>query len=65
MLTMNQIDQIKELQRQGYGPGDIASRLSLDRKTIRKYLHTEDFNQPRRVPAVHPSKLHRWKPLID
>jgi len=65
MLTMNQIDQIKELQRQGYGPGDIASRLGLDRKTVRTYLHKEDFNQPQRVPEVHPSKLDRWKPLID
>jgi hypothetical protein len=26
---MNQIDEIKELQRQGLGPQDIASRLRL------------------------------------
>ncbi|MDW7762031.1 MAG: hypothetical protein SCM96_15500 [Acidobacteriota bacterium] len=27
MLRMNQIDQIKELQRQGLGPQEIAGRL--------------------------------------
>jgi hypothetical protein len=26
MLRMNQIDQVKELQRQGLGPQEIASR---------------------------------------
>jgi hypothetical protein len=55
MLTMNQIAQIKELQLQGYGPCDIASRLSLDRKTIRTHMCKEDFNQPRRVPVAFPS----------
>jgi len=29
MFRMNQIDEIKELQRQGLGPQDIASRLRL------------------------------------
>ena len=30
---MNQIDQIKDLQRQGYGAKQIAPRLRFDRKT--------------------------------
>ena len=30
---MNQIDEIKELQRQGLGPQEIAGRLKLNRKT--------------------------------
>jgi len=30
---MNQIDQIKELQRQDRGPKEIGERLRLDRKT--------------------------------
>ena len=35
---MNQIDQIKELQRQGYGAKEIAVRLGIDRKTTAKYM---------------------------
>jgi len=33
---MNQIDQIKELQRQGHGSLEIAGRLKIDRKTVAK-----------------------------
>lgn len=62
---MNQIDQIKELQRQGYGPGEIASRLRIDRKTVRTYMKREDFNESLEAHTTWPSKLDRWKPLID
>jgi DNA-binding CsgD family transcriptional regulator len=34
MLRMNQIDEIKELQRHGLGPQEIAGRLNLNRKTV-------------------------------
>ena len=44
MLRMNQIDEIKELQRQGLGPQEIAGRLILNRKTVAKYMKVEDFN---------------------
>jgi hypothetical protein len=37
MPGMNQIDQAKELQRQGYGPKEIAERLGIDRKTAVRY----------------------------
>ena len=43
MLRMNQIDEIKELQRQGLGPQEIAGRLKLNRKTAAKYMKVEDF----------------------
>jgi transposase len=62
---MNQIDQIKELQRQGLGSQEIAGRLKIDRKTVAKYMREEDFNgkaQEKRAPA---SKLDPWKPIID
>ena len=65
MLQMNQIDQIKELQRQGLGPLEIAGRLKLSRKTVAKYMKVEDFNGStpgKRAPA---SKLDPWKPKID
>ncbi len=44
---MNQIDQIKELQRQGYGPKEIAARLGIDRKTSTKYMLEDDWSRQR------------------
>jgi DNA-binding transcriptional MerR regulator len=65
MLQMNQIDQIKDLQRQGYGPKEIGARLGLDRKTTAKYMRTEDYSGgvPSRKDA--PSKLDPWKAEIE
>lgn len=65
MLRMNQVDQIKELQRQGLGPAEIAGRLSLDRKTVAKYMHEDDFSNQAWAPKTVLSKLDPWKPKID
>lgn len=65
MLTMNQIDEVKELQRQGYGPQEIAARLGIDRKTVAKYMRVEDFSLQIKQRKVASSKLDRWKPQID
>jgi hypothetical protein len=65
MLQMNQIDQIKELQRQGLGPQKIAQRLNLDRKTVAKYMRIEDFNGGEWIKKETVSKLDSWKPKID
>ena len=65
MLAMNQIDQLKELQRQGYGAKEIAARLRIDRKTCAKYMRQEDFSA---VVVGHRqtiSKLDPWKPQIE
>jgi len=51
MLRMNQIDEIKELQRQGLGPQEIAGRLKLDRKTAAKYMQ-----EPVEMMEKHPVK---------
>jgi hypothetical protein len=48
---MNQIDEIKELQRQGLGPQEIAGRLKLDRKTAAKYMQ-----EPVEMMEKHPVK---------
>jgi len=40
---MNQADQIKVPQRQGYGAKEIAARLSIDRKTTARYKQREEF----------------------
>ena len=65
MLRMNQIDEIKELQRQGLGPKEIAGRLNLDRKTVAKYMKVEDFNGVLSGKKASVSKLDPWKPKID
>jgi len=65
MLRMNQIDQIKELQRQGLGSQEIASRLKLNRKTVAKYMKVEDFNGSLLGKKASASKLDPWKPKID
>jgi transposase len=65
MLRMNQIDQIKELQRQGLGPQEIGGRLNLNRKTVAKYMKVEDFNGGLPGKKASVSKLDPWKPKID
>ena len=65
MLRMNQIDEIKELQRQGLGPQEIASRLSLNRKTVAKYMKVVDFSGAFLGKKTAASKLDPWKPKID
>ena len=65
MLRMNQIDEIKELQRQGLGPKEIAGRLNLNRKTVAKYMKVEDFNGVLSGKKASVSKLDPWKPKID
>jgi len=65
MLKMNQVDQIKELQRQGLGPQEIGQRLSLNRKTVARYMDREEFGREvkRNCPAV--SRLDPFKAKID
>jgi len=62
---MNQIDQIKELQREGYGPSDIRKRIKVDRKTVADYINHEDFNGSLEVAKLEGSKLDRFKAKID
>ena len=65
MLRMNQIDEIKQLQRQGLGPQEIAGRLNLNRKTAARYMKVEDFNGSPLGKRASASKLDPWKPKID
>ena len=62
---MNQIDSIKELQRKGMGPSEIAERLNIDRKTVRKYMKSDDFTPKLVAKKEYSSKLDRWKSIID
>ena len=65
MLTLNQIDEIKALQRQGYGPVEIAERLGINRKTASRYLNNENYNHEISEKVVPISKLDSWKPEIN
>lgn len=65
MLTLNQIDEIKALQRQGYGTVEIAARLGINRKTASRYLNREDFNDEVSEKSVTPSKIDKWKLEIN
>lgn len=65
MLRMNQVDQIKELQRQGVGPQEIASRLRLDRKTVTRYMACDDYDRKLAAKAATVSRLDPFKAKID
>ncbi len=65
MLCMNQIEQVKELQRQGLTTTAIAERLGLDRKTSTKYMLADDYNPAAPERKLEESKLDRWKATID
>ena len=61
MLTMSQINDIRDLSQKGYSISKISSLTVLDRKTVRKYLNQDDFSpQPpvakRRTSIVTPGK---------
>lgn len=65
MLNMNQVDQIKELQRQGLGPRAIGVRLNLGRKTVAKYMAQEAFDTMAVRIVELPSRLDPFKEKID
>lgn len=63
---MSQIETIKDLQAKGFGPVEIAERLKLNRKTVSKYMATEEFEgKSEREQIELPSKLDPFKPLIQ
>ena len=65
MLVMDQVDQIKDLQRQGYGPKEIAARLGIDRKTSARYMLRDDYSPSTMERKQALSKLDSWKPQIE
>lgn len=64
---MSQIDNIKNMWREGSSIAVIRETTALDRKTISKYIQKEDFSMgPQEyAQAVRPSKLDPYKPIID
>jgi transposase len=62
---MPEINSIKEMARNGQSVAGIARELSVDEKTVRKYLKQEDFSPRPPEEATRPSKLDPHKSLID
>ena len=65
MLSMEQIETIKELQSRGLSPSEIARKLSVDWKTVVKYMQQECYSPKPPVVRCIESKLDPWKPVID
>ena len=55
MLKMSQVNSIRDLSKSGYRVADIAKKLGIDRKTVRKYLGKDDFS-PR--PPVYNGTMN-------
>ena len=64
MLTMSQINNIKDLSQMGCGISEIKRRTGKDRKTIRKYLEQEDFSPQQLKENKRSSKLDPYKETI-
>lgn len=64
MLTMSQINHIKDLSNCGYRISEISKKTGADPKTIRKYLSQEDFSPDPPVVLSKPSKLDPFKSII-
>lgn len=62
MLTMSQINDIRDLSKKGYGISKISSLTGLDRKTIRKYLKQDDFSPE---PPVAKRRCSIVTPYLD
>ena len=63
--SMNQVYQIKEMQRNHLGPYQIAKELKLDPKTVKKYMEQDDFSPKPPANLERKSKLDPFKPMID
>lgn len=65
MLKMAQIDLIYEMNRKGISKSEISRTLKMSRKTVRKYLKKQEYTQVVTPDKSHPSKLDRWKGIIQ
>jgi len=62
---MSQINCIRDLRKEGCSVASIAREVSVDEKTVRKYLAMEDFSPKAPQKEQLPSKLDPYKPQID
>ncbi len=66
MLTMASAECIRDLFfHEGMSVRGIARKTGVDRKTIRKYLEKDDWNQEVKIAVTKASRLDPYKPTID
>lgn len=64
---MAQVNSIRRLFfEKGLNYAEISRITGVDVKTVKKYIHMEDFNQPLPKPRqIRGSKLDKYKEQID
>jgi uncharacterized protein YjcR len=46
-ITQQQKELIKQLHREGYATKDIATRIGVNRETVRRYIVTFGYHRPK------------------
>lgn len=64
MLNMSDINDIRDLARQGYRISEISRETGRDPKTVAKYLEKDDFSETPPMKLTKPSILDPYKPII-
>lgn len=64
MLNMSQVNDIKDLAKNGYRISEIARKTGRDPKTVVKYLTMDDFSPQPPVIKNAKSILDPYKPII-
>jgi transposase len=65
MLNMTQINHIRDWYRDGMSIRSIAQKMSMDRKTVRKYINMSSFSPEQPTIRPHESKLDPFKEFIE
>ena len=66
MLKMTKITDLRKMYfEDGENISQIQKNTGFDRKTIRKFINKEDWNDPVRTHTERESKLDKFKPNID
>lgn len=64
MINMDQVETVKMLHSRGKTISEIARRMDLDRKTIRKHAERDDFSESVSINQHKISKLDDFKTVI-
>lgn len=62
MLSMSQINSIRDMSKMGYSISKISDATGRDRKTVRKYLEQDDFSPE---PPVKKTRTSIVAPYVD
>lgn len=66
MLKMTVITDIRKMYfEEGENISQIHKQTGIDRKTIRKFINKEDWNDLTQAPVIKDSKLDKYKEEID